>query len=335
MSGKTDDESKSLRDELAAAFDEAEETSVIEEEQAPDIEEPSTEAPAETAGEEAEDAIDPPTFWNKEEKAVFSTLPRAVQEVVSRRERERDLGVDRKISEANLLKQKLSALDDVIAPHRQNWALNGIDEVQAIRQLIAAQEFLTKDPVAGLAHIAKSYGLSLADLAQVGKQTNNVDPHVAAVAQQVAALTNELKRRDEAQSAQVLNDIDSTIQKFAEAKDEAGGLAHPHFEAVADKIAVLVGQIRRQRPELSHAEVLKQSYDEAVWANPETRAKLLQETTQRESAQRIAQEKGRTAKAKRAASSVSGAPGDTDSAGERLPDSLRGMLEAQFANYGG
>jgi len=36
-----------------------------------------------------------------------------------------------------------------------------------------------------------------------------------------------------------------------------------------------VAAIRRQNPALEHAKVLRQAYEEAVWANPETRAVLL------------------------------------------------------------
>lgn len=92
--------------------------------------------------------------------------------------------------------------------------------------------------------------------------------------------------------------IMSTIQQFAESKDDAGAALHPHFAEVEDTMAWIVAndpEIKAMPPSL---EKLKAAYDKAVWANPATRQALIEAQTsaaQAEAAKRHAADKARSA----------------------------------------
>ena len=65
------------------------------------------------------------------------------------------------------------------------------------------------------------------------------------------------------------------MQTFIDAKDTQGQPLYPFVDNVIDDMNDRVGAIRRQNPAADHGEVLKQAYEQAVWANPETRAVLI------------------------------------------------------------
>src|SRR5581483_1900921 len=96
------------------------------------------------------------------------------------------------------------------------------------------------------------------------------------------------------------------IENFKSEKGKDGALLRPHFDDVeADMIALANAAIASKQPVPSLSEL----YEKAVWSNPATREKLLTAQTQAAEAKRIAQEKAKAAAAKKASTSVTGAPG--------------------------
>ena len=83
---------------------------------APQVEEPGAE-PTEVTEPEAEkpSPIEPPRSWTKEEKEEFKSYPREAQEIISRREQERERSVRRSQNEAaeqeKSYKEKLTAVE--------------------------------------------------------------------------------------------------------------------------------------------------------------------------------------------------------------------------------
>lgn len=89
---------------------------------------------------------------------------------------------------------------------------------------------------------------------------------------------------------------EKATENFLSAKDAKGAPLYPFVDNVADNMSVLVSAIRGQNPALGHEDVLKRAYEEAVWANPETRAVLLQQqqaqaTQSQEKLQKVEQAK--------------------------------------------
>jgi hypothetical protein len=114
----------------------------------------------------------------------------------------------------------------------------------------------------------------------------------------------------QSQQQQQQETLNSEIQSFA--KDAV------HFEAVREDMAALL--------QAGRAKDLKDAYDMAVYANPQTRQALLEQ--QRQEALKQAQKEAIAARAKSAAVSVRGSSPASGSAS--APTSLRAALEAAF-----
>jgi hypothetical protein len=101
---------------------------------------------------------------------------------------------------------------------------------------------------------------------------------------------------------------------LSEVEQFAAQPGHEHLEALKPAMAMLLAN--------GQANDLQDAYDKAAWGTPETRQYMLQQ-------QNMARQADLT-KNRRAASSVTGAPGNT--ATERQVDNrnLRGMLEDAF-----
>jgi len=91
------------------------------------------------------------------------------------------------------------------------------------------------------------------------------------------------------------NEIQGQIKTFA------ADPKNVHFETVkAHMAALLKGGIAKD---------LQDAYDQAVYANPQTRSSLLEAKTVSDNEKRVAEQKARAEAAKRAGSSLRGAPG--------------------------
>lgn len=238
-------------------------------------------------------AIRVPSSWSVEAKAKFETLDPAVRQAIAKREEEIDKGLRRKSEEL----KRYEPLEALIAPRRDQWSLQGMDEVKAIQTLFAAQDLLEKDPVRGLTLLAQSYGVNLASVtgqpsAQPGAGTTGQpqaqpDP-VAAELQTLKAELNALKQGRE-------QEVQQTYQAQIEAF--ANDPAHPYFENVKPQMAALLktGQVAN----------LDEAYDRAIWADPAIRPLLLaQQATPKTDQVRAHAEKARAASV-----SVTGSPG--------------------------
>ncbi len=67
----------------------------------------------------------------------------------------------------------------------------------------------------------------------------------------------------------------SAAERFISAKDDKGQPLYPFVDNVIDDMSARVEALRRTHPALGHEDALKQAYEAAVWANPETRTVLI------------------------------------------------------------
>jgi hypothetical protein len=285
-----------------------------------------TKPAAEPQGQEAKadpapETIRPPATWSAEAKAAFINAPRDVQQQMLRAVEDMEKGKQTWETKA----EAFNRLDKVIAPHREKWALNGVQEDQAIAQLLAAQNFLERDPVSAIRWLAQSYNLNLEQVFgrpaahPQGQQPVNVQqaPVIQQLAQQVQTLQQQIANRDlqeqEAHRASMLNEI----ERFATDP------AHMYFENVRAEVAALIrigDQTNDNRP---ISERLKEAYTRACRAN-DTVWKLIQADEDKR-----AKEALRARDARNAAGSVAGAPGPGRSVQVNAPTD---DLEADIRN---
>ena len=143
----------------------------------------------------------------------------------------------------------------------------GMDEVGAVRQLLAAHDYLRKDPKQAIQWLAKNYGVDMSEVGMDTAEDEYADPQVKALQQQVAQLQGFLNQQQQTQMQSVQQDTQSMIDKFASAKDADGNLKYPHFEEVRDRMGVLI--------QGNQAQDLESAYEMAIYADPKLRQSLM------------------------------------------------------------
>jgi len=226
-----------------------------------------------------------PRSWKPELQEAYAALPPAIREQIHLREQQMSEGVQQFRETAQYGK----ALRDVLAPYQPLLDAQGVrDHAQAVRFLMNAHYQLSNgdDAARGraFAQLAKSYGFDLTKLTASMDEPALVDPAVKSMQERLSQMETEFARREHAQYAAL------RAEKTAEVEAFAADPAHPFFAEVADDIALLL-----QKP----GKTLQQAYDEAVWANPMTRAKQLE--AERKTAEKAALEKAKADAARAAA----------------------------------
>lgn len=210
------------------------------------------------AGEAAPVVRSVPKSWKPEYHEAWSKLDPKVQEYVEQRESEMASGVESVKGDAQVGR----SLREVIAPYRPLLDSQGVkDEAQAVRALLGAHyQLSTGDEnarTALFASLAKQYHIDVAKLAS-GAAAVVTDPALREVTDRLNKVEGSLTAAQQAQVESLRQQTSKEVEIFA------ADPTHPYFNEVADHIVLLL-----QDPRIS----LKDAYDQAVWANPATRAK--------------------------------------------------------------
>lgn len=319
----------SLDDEIGALIDGAAADETPEEAAALEaIESETNEAPNESAApteqeiEEAIEALSPPDRWDPKYKEAFNALnnpegldPRAVQQAWLDYHAERQGYHTQLEQERAQYQRQLDEFNQVLSPYEASWQMAGLTPAQGVRQLMGWAGALQKDPQGTIERLAKSVGIDLGEYAQQKLQEREwVDPQVSTLNEQVTRLQNELRTMREhsvrAQAEAKMTAIDQQLADFANATDDHGNPAHPHFAELEATMAGLYTQAVQdvQRGARQSMPTLDELYDQAAWAHPEIRAQLLERQAQ-DSAARNA---GAAQKAATASRSVKSKGAGTD-----------------------
>lgn len=218
-------------------------------------------------GNETAKPLDAPASWSAADKEKFAALPREAQEIVARRESEREQFLTQKSQEIAEVKREYEAVDRLIGPRKQAWAMAGHTSESALTHLLALSDFATKDKAGFVRWFSQQHGLDLADLAAGGHSAP--DPKLTALEQRVQSFEQLEQQRQQQAQEQARESVRSAIAEFA-----GDTKAHPHFKDVEGDIADLLPGVRRTNPGASHKECLQIAYDKAVRVNPTTWAKV-------------------------------------------------------------
>ena len=112
-------------------------------------------------------------------------------------------------------------------------------------------QFIDRDPVAALKHIAKITKIDLGSLVDkpVHEEEDDYDyrtPEEKARDKQLEDIKNELQSLKNQKSQDELSTIEQEINAFADSVDEEGDLKYPHFEQLQESIFDILG-IDKQR----------------------------------------------------------------------------------------
>lgn len=247
-----------------------------------------------------------PSSWKKDAAAEFDKLPAHVQDEVLRRETDFHKGIEGFKQHADLGR----SMERALQPYMQTIQQLGVAPDQAVGALLRADAML-RNPDPGqraqyFATLAQQYGIDLGQAAQVPQR----DPYTFQLEQQLQSLKQQQEQFQQSQQEQQREALNSELQAFAATAE--------HFEAVKEDMAALL--------QAGRATDLKDAYDKAVYANPQTRQALLEQ--QRSEALKQAQTQALNARAKAAAVSVKGS--SPASGNGAAPTNLRAALESAW-----
>ena len=300
----------SLNDELEAAF------------ASPEGEETPAETPAEETAEVKEETepepLSAPEHWPEETRTLFEAAPREWQEWALKRDSEVDNMIREKTEGISEFRKTYDPVDKIFEPYRNQLIMAGLTPADVISRWAAAEQMLQNEPVKAIQYLMQQYNISQDALSA---EEVSEDPDIAKLRNEINALRQDYTTRQQTDQQQSQEAISNQIQQFVQEKDESGNLTHPYFE---DVTADIVGLAKAEWA-LGRKPDLNNLYERAVWANPETRAKLqdAQQKAASKAAEKEAQRKAKEAKA--AAASITGAPSGTQVIDEDLSveDSLR------------
>ena len=276
---------------------------------------PDAVAPVASAPVAAPQGIDP---------QVFQSLPAETQAYLART-----------MEDVNTRQQRFQQLEQVeqlIAPRRQAWAMNGMTEASALNQLLALSDFAGRDPAGFVKYIAQNNGVDLEELV-LGQEP--VDPQYAALQQQVAELQQQRQWEAQQQAQSAHNETVQRVVEFASEKGQNGQLLRPYFDELGSEVLPFISAVKAQSPNMPHNQVLQEAYERACWGTPAVRTKMQAAANAAADAGRLRQDVDKVDRARAASVSVkSGVPSTAPAPPNDANRSLRDTIKASMAAAG-
>lgn len=253
-----------------------------------------------------ESSLSPPRSWPAEKKEQFRQLPREVQQLLLEHEGSQERHFHERSEELARLRDRYSRIDQVVDPYRQQLALEGVDEAQALQQWLALRQLAKQDKGQAAQYVLQQLGVDPRQLAEQGSQ-GLLHPSLKVLVDEITGVKQQNAELAQYLQQIKLQPIQQELQAFGSATNEKGEPLYPHFasDRIQQAMTPHVQAIRAANPNKSHREILAEAYDRAVWSDPETRNELLAQ----QEAKRIAESKAKAIEARRAGSSLNGSPG--------------------------
>jgi hypothetical protein len=287
-----------------------------------------------TAQSTPENGLTPPGRWSASQKEMFKSLPEVAQRFLIERHQAMEADHHRKTQTIAAIRRDHDAIGALFTPYREVMQTRGITPRQVIEYWANTERRLGQgDGIAVIKGIAEGYGIDPAKIAaalgvatQPSEQRNGdrrasdrpqpprqSPADVEAALAEIARIKERLAAEDRAraEAARAAQEVGRSkriadIEKFKSEADAHGTLLRPYAAEVEEDMLHLayVAQARGQ-----DVPPLQELYDRAVRANPST-YQALRLAEQQSAARQIKDEaRAKAAAAKRAASSVTGAPG--------------------------
>jgi hypothetical protein len=234
-------------------------------------------SPEAATPEPALPAIEAPQSLPDDVKKQWSTLPRAIQEVWSKREGE----THAKITADGERLKSLGAFEELSTSIQDRLKQVNAPAPEYFRRLADADKLLVTNGPAGLRQIAEMYGIDPRAAFGVGQpgQGQPTDPNLSALLQKVGALESQLTQQTKAAESAKIADANAKIDAF---KKNA-----PHF----DKVEAIMTKLYEPGMEL------QQLYDMATKAHPEVSKLISAEQEAKAKAEALEKQKEEQAKA--------------------------------------
>lgn len=269
-------------------------------------EEALQEAPEEALEEQAETTptkepvTNAPNSWRPEAKVKFNKLPKWAKEEILRREDDMKRGVDKVYNEANNRKTGFEPLDQY-APMFQQMGTDAAGFARGAANLFyGLQTGSPEQKRMAIQQLAQRYAIPL-EQAQPQEGAAQVDPAIQQelnhLRQQFAHQQQWQRQQEKSQREAQDKQIQDAYTNFENATDENGNLSHPFIDNVWDDMMLMVKATYDGTQ--NYSTVLKESYETAVWKNPETRAAMQALQGEQQSAKAQAEAKKRALEARK------------------------------------
>ena len=236
-----------------------------------------------------EQTITAPQSMSAKDREKFYALPPEQQSWLTDRAKEQEASLTKKSMELADKSKVFDKLEEVIAPRRQQLALDGMDESTAVGQLFALSDFANQNPVGFVQYLFQQRGIPLSALTESsGGNLAPADPQLTAMQREIHGLKDHFTQQTQAQQAQQAQGVSSDIQSFAD--------GHTFYSELEQDMIPLVAGFRQSHPGLSNKDYLTRAYKAALAVNDEVSAKVSAD----ENAKRLAETKKTADKAKKA-----------------------------------
>lgn len=249
-----------------------------------------------------------PHSWTNEAKAKWAEVPADVRKYIAEREDQMHRALAHNDKDRDLGR----AMSQTLQPHMETMRSIGVSPDQAVAGLLNVDAVLRRgspeQKLEMMHEILRSYQIPLDQVMQHQPLPHN--PQVQSLQQQMQAIQQQMAQGQQQHQEEL-------AQRAVQAELEAFKANAPHMEAVKGQMSQLLTS--------GVASGLQDAYDQAVWANPQTRQLLLAEQAA------AATKTARVASARNAGSSISGAPGGVAPNPPATNRSLREELQASFS----
>jgi hypothetical protein len=225
-------------------------------------------------------ALVAPHSWQDDWKERFNGIQdRGMQQSILDMNKLMNQGFTQRMSEIAKIRRDLGGVQEAIKPHESRLQRAGIDTRTAVQRSLAWDEHIQRNPTQGILDMASAYGV---DLAQAYQQSNQQQEYMTPTerrqAEQIAQLSQGLTQEQQYRQANMRyqqqqefatrsRNAEFVLKEFINATDAQGNQLHPYIEHVAESMARKV----------KNGQTLEDAYDEAIWANKDTRAALLKQ----------------------------------------------------------
>lgn len=258
-------------------------------------------------------AVRAPQSWRPEVREKFASLPPEVQAEVARRERDVDLALKESVG----ARRAIEELQRIVTPFRDVIAAEGSTPAQGFQQYLNTVATLHRGSPAqkadAIAQAVQRYGVDIEALAAaLDRQPQGAPPAAQPYRDpRVDDLLGRIQQAESARLEQIRSTEEQAVQDFA--------AKHEYFEDVRQDMADLMDVAARRGLVLSYED----AYNRAVAARPEI-AQLLR---QREAVKAARTGAPAIARAKTAASSIKSKPVAAVPTKARDTDDLRAAIE--------
>lgn len=250
-----------------AAEDPAPDAVAGEEDAGPETDTPEGEADEAVADEPVEEqTITAPQSMSAKDREAFEALPPESQQWLTDRAKEQEASLTKKSMELAEQRKGYEKLDSVLAPRRQQLAMDGMDDGTAVGQLFALSDFANNDPVGFVKYMLNARNIPITALTESDQSQGQVDPQLAAMQQKLQGFENHFTQQQHNQQQQAEKAISGEVDAFATANE--------HYTELENDMIPLVAALRQSTPGLTNTQYLEKAYKMAIATNEGVSAKV-------------------------------------------------------------